>query len=401
MGRGKWILIGGALLVVCVIGFFVWLHFQGRESTDDAQIDGHINPISAKVGGTILTVNVKDNQQVTAGDLLVQIDRRDYKVALDRARADLAESEATLHGSQSDVPITRTNTAGQLSSAGAGVEQARATVVSSESEISAARARLASAQARVQEAQANYQKAAKDVDRLRPLVAKEEISRQQYDAAEAAAQALRATVDSARAGANEAEQDIRVAQSNVQRDQAKVAQAQATERSARTAPQQVAVTRARVESAAARVEQARAAVAQAELNLQYTTVKASVNGVVTRKVAEVGQIVPPGQPLMAIVPLSDIWVTADFKETQLKDVRVGQRVTISVDAFGGREYKGHVDSIAAVTGARTSLLPPENATGNYVKVVQRVPVKVVLERGEDSERLLRPGMSVKPIVFTK
>lgn len=393
-------MLGVGTLILAVGGFLVWLHYQGRESTDDAQIDGHIDPISAKLGGTVIAVNVDDNQVVKEGDVLVQIDPRDYNVALERARADVAQAEAMLQASRSDVPITRTNTAGQLSSANAGVQEARATVISSESEISAARARLTTARARVREAEANYQKAAKDLDRLKPLVAKEEISRQQYDAAVAAAEALRASVDSARSAVSEAEQDIRTAQSNVQRDRAKVSQAQATEESARTAPQQVAATRAREQSAAAKVQEAKSALEQAQLNLQYTTVKAPAGGVISRKSVEVGQIVQAGQPLFAVVPSSDIWVTADFKETQLKDMRVDQRAEISVDAYG-RKYKGHVDSIAAVTGAKTSLLPPENATGNYVKVVQRVPVKIVLEKDEDSDHRLRPGLSVNCTVFTK
>ncbi len=401
MGRSKWILLGVLILLVGAGSLFAWLHYQGRETTDDAQVDGHINPIGAKLGGTIVEVHVEDNQAVKAGDLLVQLDPRDFKVAADRARADLAEAEAMLRASQSDIPIVRSTTTGQLSGANAGVREAQATAASTETEISSAQARLGSAQARLREAQANHEKAAKDVARLKPLVEKEEISRQQFDAVVAAEAALRATVDSARAGVTEAEQDIRVAQSNVKRDQAKVAHAQANAQSATAAPQQIAVTRARAQSAAARVEQVRSAVEQAELNLQYITIRAPVAGVVSKKNVEVGQIVQPGQPLLAIVPLENVWLTANFKETQLKDVRIGQKATISVDAYGGRKYNGHVESIAAVTGAKTSLLPPENATGNYVKVVQRVPVKIVLEKGEDAEHLLRPGMSVKPTIFTK
>ena len=401
MGRSKWILLVVLILLVGAGSLFAWLHYQGRESTDDAQVDGHINPISAKLGGTVTEVHVEDNQTVKAGDLLVQLDPRDFKIAADRARADLAEAEAMLRASQSDIPISQSTTAGQLSGANAGVREAQATAASTETEISSAQARLGSAQARLREAQANHEKAAKDVERLKPLVAKEEISRQQFDAAVSAEAALRAAVDSAQAGVTEAEQHIRVVQSNVRRDQAKVAQAQATAQSASAAPQQVAVTRARAQSAAARVEQARSAVEQTELNLQYITIRAPVAGVVSKKNVEVGQIVQPGQPLLALVPLEAVWLTANYKETQLKEMRIGQKATISVDAYGGRKYNGHVESIAAVTGAKTSLLPPENATGNYVKVVQRVPVKIVLEKGEDSERLLRPGMSVKPTIFTK
>ena len=401
MGRSKWILLAVLILLVGAGSLFAWLHYQGRESTDDAQVDGHINPIAAKLGGTVTEVHVEDNQAVKAGDLLVQLDPRDFKVAADRARADLAEAEATLRASQSDIPISQSTTSGQLSGANAGIREAQATAASTETEIAAAQARLGSAQARLREAQANHEKAAKDVDRLKPLIAKEEISQQQFDAAVAGEAALRAAVDSAQAGVAEAEQHIRVVQSNVRRDQAKVAQAQAGAQSASAAPQQVAVTRARAQSAAARVEQARSAVEQTELNLQYITIRAPVAGIVTKKNVEVGQIVQPGQPLMAIVPLENVWLTANYKETQLKDVRIGQKCTIAVDAYSGRKYNAHVESIAAVTGAKTSLLPPENATGNYVKVVQRVPVKIVLEKGEDPDHRLRPGMSVKPTIFTK
>jgi membrane fusion protein (multidrug efflux system) len=219
----------------------------------------------------------------------------------------------------------------------------------------------------------------------------------------AAAQSYHAQVDSAESQVREAEQGVRVAESQVVQQQARLREAQTAVTSARTAPQQVAVTRARAESAAARVQQMRAAVEQAQLNLDYTTVRAPASGIVSQRTVEVGQVVQAGQPLLAVIPLDldDIWVTANFKETQLKNMRPGQSVTISVDTYGGRTYKGHVDSVAAVTGARSSLLPPENATGNFVKVVQRIPVKIVFEKGEDPDRLLRPGMSAVPTVLTK
>jgi membrane fusion protein, multidrug efflux system len=398
--RAKWALLA-ILVLLAVGGLATWSYYSVRESTDDAQIDGHIHPVNAKVGGTVLAVNVRENQYIEAGTVLVQIDTRDYQVAVDRARADLEEAEALLHASRSDVPIASATSASQLSGAEAGVEEARADLSSSERDLAATHARVFSAQARLREAQANYQKAARDLDRLKPLIAKEEISQQQYDAAVAAAEAFHAAVDSAQAQVNEAEAGVRVAQSRIERDKAKVAQAQATVQSARTAPQQVAMTRARSESAAARVQQARAALEQAQLNFRYTTVKAPLGGVVSRKAVEVGQIVQPGQALLAVVPLEDIWVTANFKETQLKEMRPGQKAVVSVDAYGGRKYQGHVDSIAAATGARFSLLPPENATGNYVKVVQRIPVKIIFEKGQDPENLLRPGMSVVPTVFTR
>jgi membrane fusion protein (multidrug efflux system) len=236
---------------------------------------------------------------------------------------------------------------------------------------------------------------------MKALVAKAEISQQQYDAALATAEAYHAQLDGTQAQVHEAEESIRVAQSQLELQHARLTKAEADARATQTAPQQVTATRARAESSSAKVLQMKAALEQAELNLQYTTVQAPISGIISQRTVEVGQIVQAGQPLLAIVPLDDIWVTANFKENQLANMRPGQPVTISVDTYVGREYKGRVESIAAATGARFSLLPPENATGNYVKVVQRVPVKIVFEKGQDPEHLLRPGMSVVPTVITK
>ena len=239
------------------------------------------------------------------------------------------------------------------------------------------------------------------MERLRGLLAKDEVSQQQFDAAAAAADASKAAADSAASQVTEAEAGIRVAESRLIQARGGQQQAEAGLRTAQTAPEQMVATRARAESARARVKQTQAALAQAELNLQYTTVKAPQRGVVSRKAVEMGQVIQPGQPLMALIPLENVWITANFKETQLTNMRPGQSATIRVDAYGSKEFKGHIDSIAAATGARFSLLPPENATGNFVKVVQRVPVKIVLEEGQDPEHLLRPGMSVVPTVYTK
>jgi membrane fusion protein (multidrug efflux system) len=322
-------------------------------------------------------------------------------VARDKARAELADAEATALAAQSNVPITTTTTAGNVTSAQGSLEQARAATESAQKEIDAAHARLTTAQAKLREAEANSTKATRDVERLRGLLAKDEVSQQQFDAASAAADAQRASADSAKSQVTEAEAGVRVAESKLTQAQAGEQQARAGVRTAQTGPEQVAGTRARASSAQARVQQAKAALEQAELNLQYTTIRAPVAGIVSRKMAEVGQIVQAGQPLMALIPLQDVWIVANFKETQLTNMRPGQRATVTVDAYGGKEFKGHVDSIAAATGARFSLLPPENATGNYVKVVQRVPVKIVLEPGQDPEHLLRPGLSVTPTVYLK
>lgn len=392
------------LIVVAILaavgGFFVWRYFSVRESTDDAQIEGHVHPMAARVGGTVVKIAVEDNQWVEAGTVLVQLDPNDYQVALDSARAELAQAEATLAGSRTGVPITSTDTSSALTQSTAGVAEAQASLTTTEKTIAMAQARLESARATVRQIAANYDRAAKDVERFRPLVAKEEISQQQFDAAVAQADALKANLAAAQAQVNEAEANVHTQESAINRDRAKLNQSVAAELRAHTGPQQVAVAVSRAKSAEARVAMAKAAVAQAELNLEYTTIKAPVAGVVSNRSVELGQIVAPGQPMMAVIPTNDIWVVANFKETQLRSMKPGQKVTIAVDS-DGREYDGHVDSISGATGARFSLLPPENATGNYVKVIQRVPVKIVFEPGQDKEHRLRPGLSVEPSVYTR
>ena len=371
-GRARTLLLV-AVAAAVVVGALAFWHFSGRESTDDAQVDGHVVPVAARVGGTVLSVHVKDNQPVEKGALLVRIDPRDYEGAAARAAADLAETEATARAAETTVPLTSTTATSQETAA--------------DSDLAGAEARLAATQAQQREAQARERQTGGDVERFRPLLAKDEISKQHFDAAVAAA-------DSARAGREAADAAVRGAEKAVLAARARLAQA-------RTGREQVQIVSARAASAAAKVEMARAALEQAKLNLSYTEVRAQAGGVVSRKTVEVGQVVQPGQPLLALVPLDDVWVTANFKESQLKRIRAGQPVEVAVDAYGGRTFRGRVDSIAAATGSRFSLLPPENATGNYIKVVQRIPVKIVLERGQDAEHLLRPGMSVVPTVLTR
>jgi len=394
--------IGAGVVLLAVIGIGLWIYLTaGRETTDDAQIDGHVTQVAARVGGTITKVSVEDNQLVEAGALLVELDPRDYQVALDRMRAELADAEANAIAAQSNVPITSTTAASNVATARGGVTQAQSGVAAAEKEVDAARARLVTAQARQREAEANATKAARDVERLRGLLAKDEVSQQQFDTASATADAQRAAADSARSQVAEAEASIRVSESKLAQAHAGEQQAHAELQTAQTAPSQITATKARASAAEARVQQARANLAQADLNLQYAVVKAPVRGVVSKKGINVGQVVQPGQPLLAIVQLDDVWTTANFKETQLKDMRPGQRARVEVDGLGGREFSAKLESIAGATGARFSLLPPENATGNFVKVVQRVPVKIVLEPGQDPEHLLRPGMSVNAVVYTK
>jgi membrane fusion protein (multidrug efflux system) len=374
------------IVVLLVVGFFLWRYFASYEDTDDAQIDGHLNSISARVSGHVLKLLVEDNQYVPMGTPLIEIDPKDYQVALDKAKADYADAMATADAARVNVPITSVNTTSQTSSAQADVDNATAGIATARQQYSAAQAQLA-------EAEANNVKAQNDLVRYKQLVDKEEISQQQYDQAVAAAHAGTAAVDAARASASAADHQVRQAQS-------RLAQAQANLRAASTGPQQVATIQARAQSAEAQAETKKAALDQAELNLGYTVIVAPVNGVVTNRTVEVGQNVSIGQELMKVINLDDIWVTANFKETQLKRMQVGQRATIHVDT-NGRDYNAHVQSIAGASGAITSLLPPENATGNYVKVVQRIPVKITFDPGETKEHVLRPGMSVEPKVWVK
>jgi membrane fusion protein (multidrug efflux system) len=393
-------LIGVVIVIVIAIGVWLW-RTAGQETTDDAQVDAHVSQISARVGGTVLRVLVRDNQQAEADATLVEIDPRDYQIAVDKARAELADAEAAAKAARSNVPITSSAAAGGIASAQGSIDQAQAGVEEAGKTVEGARARLASASSRVREVEANASKASKDVERLKGLLAKDEVSQQMYDGAVAAADAQRAALDGAKSQVTEAETGVRVAESRLVQAQAGVLPARAQMRSAQTGPDQISAIQARAAAAEAHAQQARAVLAQAELNLQHATVKAPMKGLVSRKTVEAGQNVQAGQPLLAIIPLDEIWVTANFKETQLRNMRPGQKATLTVDAYGGREFNGHVDSIAAATGARFSLLPPENATGNFVKVVQRVPVKIVLEPGQDPDHLLRPGLSVEPTVYTK
>jgi membrane fusion protein (multidrug efflux system) len=385
--RTRWglILIG---LVILIGIFFLWRYLTSYEATDDAQIDGHVNSVSARVSGHVLKLNVQDNQYVEKGTVLVEIDPADYEVAVAQARAEYADAQAQAAAAGINVPITDVSSSSQVSGAQAGVSSAQAG-------ISAARQQYEAAKSQVVEADANNTKAQNDLVRYKQLIEKQEISQQQYDQAVASAQAAAAALLAARASADSYAAQIEQAQS-------KLVQAGADLRTADTAPQTMRATRARALSAQANAERKKAELDQAELNLLYTKVIAPVGGAVSNRTVEVGQNVQPGQEMMKVIPLdyTDLWVTADFKETQLKKMKPGLSAEIAVDATG-KTYKGHVDSIAGASGARFSLLPPENATGNYVKVVQRIPVKIVFEASENKGHELRPGMSVVPKVWIK
>ena len=376
------------LVVLVLVAAGLWWRSTFTEDTDDAQINGHLIQISARIAGQIIKVDVDENQVVKAGDPIAELDPKDFQVAVENAKAALASAEANAAAAQVNVPITTINTGSNLSAAGADVTGAQASV-------SQAQQQLQAAQARVAQAQANDVKAQADLARYKPLVEKDVISKQQFDAAVAAADAAKAALADAQASQQAASDGVRVAR---EREKQSVAQL----KYAQTGPQQVAAQNARVRQAQAQVQQAKAQLDQAQLNLSYTKIVAPVAGIITRKSVEINQNVSVGQNLLTLVSLEDLWITANFKETQLRHMVAGQPVTIHVDATG-KDYKGSVTQIGGATGSVLSLFPPENATGNYVKVVQRVPVRIDFTdlKDEDSTHLLRPGLSVEPTVRVK
>jgi membrane fusion protein (multidrug efflux system) len=380
----RWI-IAAAVVVVLVGGIFLWHYFSGFETTDDAQVDVHLYPVSARISGYVLAVHVEDNQYVHEGATLVEIDPKDYQVTEAKAQANLETAQASARALNIDVPISSVDTTSQLKFTSSDIENAKAAIAASEKQVAAA-------QARILEADAENVKAQEDVQRYQLLLSKDEIAKQIYDHAVAAAQTDTAAVVAAKADEATAEQNVAQARS-------RLIETIARNESAQAGPQRVASTRARALSAVADIGQKRAELEQADLNLGYTRVLAPVSGEVTKKVV-VGLNVDSGEQLLTVVPLDQVWITANFKETQLKRMRPGQKVEFTCDS-NGRSYKGRVDSIAGATGPLFSLLPPENATGNYVKIVQRIPVKIVLDPGENRDLQLRPGMNVVAKVYVR
>jgi membrane fusion protein (multidrug efflux system) len=398
--KGRWLLI---VAVLAVLGFVAYLwarHYSNRITTDDAQVDGHIIPIASKIYGTVSDVLVDDNQPVHAGDVIVRIDPRDYQVKIDKSEAALALAEGQAKAAGMGVSLTRETTVSGTSNSEASLANARAEYeraklsyeLSSTSDLAAAKAEVASREADNRKAQA-------DLARMEPLVKKEEISKQQYDAYQTAAEVAESRLKIARENLDGALKDAAIKQSAVTAAQARVEQAQAGLRESKANLRKSDISAADAASAAAAVSKARADLKEAELQMSYTSITAPEDGVVTKKTVEVGQVVQPGQGLLTIVPLHNVWITANFKETQLTDVRPGQKAEIEVDMYG-KTIPGHVNSLAGATGTRLSLLPPENATGNFVKVVQRIPVKIEID-SKDDDLVLRPGMNVVVTVFTK
>jgi membrane fusion protein, multidrug efflux system len=390
-----------AAVVIVLGGFLLWFHYRNHESTDDAEVDGHIIPISSRVPGSVLDVLVHDNESVKQGQVLVQLDPRDYQAKLDDARATLAAAESRVQSATVTVPLTSATTHSDTSGAEASVAAAQAAYEQAQIALKqASSAQLAYAQANVQKQQAANQKAQSDLARMKPLAAKDEISQQQYDAYQAAATEAQEELDAAQQSLDLAKQTIPVRQAQVAAAKADLERAQANLQAARANQRQVRISTANAASARAAVQEAEAEVETAQLNLSYTKIVAPEDGVVTNKTVQLGQILSPGQGLMVVVPLANVWVTANYKETQLAHVRPGDYAEIHVDMYG-KTFPGHVDSIAGATGSRLSLLPPENATGNYVKVVERIPVKIVLNPIPPNEAILRPGMNVEATIITK
>jgi len=396
----RWAAFGAAALLLLAAAS-LFLYFRGRESTDDAQVDGHIAAVSAKISGNVIEVLVDDNQHVAAGQVLVRIDPRDYQARVDQARAALALAEAQATAAHIGVPWTREVTesgnsgaSAQLASAEADYARAKLTAEQAGS------ADLAYAHANVAKRQASSELAKADLERMRPLIAKAEISQQQFDSFVAGARVAESELRAEQERLAQAEKNTEISKAVLLAAQARIEQARAATSQARANFKQVTMRAADASSATAGVAQARANLEAAELQLSYTAIVAPVDGVVTRKAVEVGQVVQPGQGLLVVVPLNDVWVTANFKETQLAKVRPGQKAEVKVDMYGKR-FTGRVDSIAGATGSRLSLLPPENATGNFVKVVQRIPVKIVLDPVPPEKAILRPGMNVDATIVTR
>jgi membrane fusion protein (multidrug efflux system) len=373
------------LAAAAIGGSRMWTYLDSFEGTDDAQIDGDFYPVTSRIAGTIKGVYVDENAHVKAGQLLAEIDPADYDMAVTQAKAALHQAETEVLAVRPNVPLTDVTTETTITSSGQELANARA-------QLAAAQREYESSQADIRGAEADAARAQGDLAKYKQLVDKDEISRQEYDRAVAVANSFNAQVDSKKASSEAAARNIEAAQARLQMALTKENEA------SRTRPQQIALQNALVASRQATVEVNRARLAQAELNLSYTKVLAPIDGIVGRKSVATGQQVAAGEQLMVDVPQNRLWVTANFKETQLKRIHVGQRAEIHVDAYD-RDFEGTVADFAGASGARFSLLPPENATGNYVKVVQRLPVRLWIKEGQDPEHLLRPGMSVDAKVW--
>jgi membrane fusion protein, multidrug efflux system len=382
--RRAFLIFFTVVLVLAAAGLLYWLHASQFESTDDAQVDAHLNPISARVDGAIIKVYVDDNQSVKVGDPLVDLDPRDFEVAIDQARAQLAQARSMVVAQRPNVPITEVENTTNISTGQAEVMNAKAALSAAERDREASAAKLA-------EAEANNARAQADLARYRILIAKEEVSQQEYDQIAATAKAQNATVAANAASLQSAQQTVDQRRAQLDQAQSRLAQYE------HNAPRQIAIQQATIHSNEANAESAEAQLEQAQLRLTYCKLTAPVAGIIMKRSAEVGTHISAGQQLLQIAQIDDVWVTANFKETQLRNIRPGQSAAIHVDALK-RDFEGYVENIGASTGAVASVLPPENATGNFVKVVQRIPVRIRFKPNQGGLDRLRPGMSVEPDV---
>ena len=390
----------GAFVVLLIVVLAAVYYFSGRVTTDDAQVDAHITAIAPQVPGYAVQVLINDNTPVKEGDLLVQVDPRTYQDEVDQARANLDFAEAQANSAKLQIGLTRQTTTNGTDGAAAQKTSDAADFASSQAQLEqTATANLQVAQANVVAKKATNERAQSDLKRYTPLLSTDDVSKFQYDAVEATARVAKSDLIAAEQQLSAAQQAVAIARANMQSSQAKLARAQSQFMQTKAQEQQVPIAEATYKSSLAAVERAKAALQQAELNLAYTHITAPITGQVTQKSVDLGQYVSPGQLLCTIVPLDKVYITANFKETQMAHVAPGQRARIHVDTYG-KDFEGTVDSIAGATGSQQALLPPQNATGNFIKVIQRIPVKILVKPGKDSHLVLRPGMNVEATIFT-
>jgi membrane fusion protein (multidrug efflux system) len=387
-----------ALLLPALIGWYIW---TGRVSTDDAEVDAHITAVASQVSGYVVAISIDDNVSVKEGDVLLQIDPREYKAELDQAKASLDLAEEQARSAELQIGLTRDTTTRSTGGAAAQLESDTADYTVSQAQLErTATANLLQAQAEVAAKRATNERAQADLERYKPLVQTGDVSKFQFDAVDAAARVAQSDLASAQQQLAAAQQNVEIARGSVNSSKAKASRSQSLLLETKAREQQIPITVAAYKSAQAAVERARAVWEQAQLNLGYTTIHAPISGQVTQLTVHLGQYVVPGNLLFTLVPLDQVYVTADFKETQMDHVRPGQRARIHVDTYG-RDFDGVVDSIAGAAGSRQALLPPQNATGNFIKVVQRIPVKILVKQSGDLRFVLRPGMNVESTVFTR
>ena len=390
-----------ALLGFVVLVLIAWYIWSGRVTTDDAQVDAHITAVASQVSGYVVKLMINDNVPVKEGDLLVQIDPREYQAQVDQAKAALDLAIAQSESAKLQIELIRGTTTHNTGGAAAQRESDAADYVSAQAQLErTATANLQQAKAEVAARRATNERAQADLERYKPLLQTGDVSKFQYDAVDASARVAKSDLEAAEEHLAAAQQAVGIARANANSSKARLARSQSLLLESKARQEEVPVAEAAYKSAKANVERVQAALEQAQLNLAYTAIMAPITGQVTQKTVNLGQYALPGQLLFTIVPLDKVYVTANFKETQMSRVRPGQHVRIHVDTYD-KDFEGMVESIAGATGSQQALLPPQNATGNFIKVVQRIPVKILVKIGSDSHLVLRPGMNVEATIYTR